>query len=315
MIRIGIAYHPDYTKHETGGHPENKQRVARTIEYLKQSRINKDLLYITPNLASIEEIMLVHPKSYIESIEKACKTDRRYLDADTLISPDSFDVALLAVGGVISCVNSVMEGKVKTGFALVRPPGHHACKEKAMGFCIFNNISIGVRYAKKLYDLHRILIIDFDVHHGNGTQEIFYDDPEVLYFSLHQYPFYPGTGDKGQVGTGNGKGYTVNVPLLAGGGDLEYKEGFEQYLIPRAIKFNPELIFVSAGFDAYKGDPLGGMNLSIDGYRMIGRLICELASQTCEGKVISSLEGGYNLETLPILIEAYLDNFTSQNYG
>lgn len=310
-MKIGIAYHEDYTRHETGGHPENKQRVIRVIEYLKESKINKDLLYITPNPASIDEIMLVHPKSYIEAIEEACKGGRMYLDADTIISPDSFDVSLLAVGGVISCVTHVMEDKVKSGFALVRPPGHHACKERAMGFCIFNNISIGVRYAKRSYGLQRILIIDFDVHHGNGTQEIFYDDPEVLYFSIHRYPFYPGTGDKDEIGAGKGEGYTINVPLWGGKGDLEYKECLEQYLIPRALEFNPELIFISSGFDAYKGDPLGGMNLSIDGYRMIGRLIQKLALETCKGKVISALEGGYNLEALPILIEAYLDSFTS----
>jgi acetoin utilization deacetylase AcuC-like enzyme len=214
---------------------------------------------------------------------------------------------LLAAGGVISAIDAVMKGeKVKRAFALIRPPGHHAEPDRGMGFCIFNNVAIGAKYAQNKYEIKKILIIDFDVHHGNGTQLVFYDDPTVLYCSIHQYPFYPGTGTQLEKGEGKGEGFTINIPLPAKSGDSEYIQAFKSYIYPQAVEFNPQLVLVSAGFDGYKDDPVGGMNLTNEGYKHLSKMICDIANQTCDGKIVSCLEGGYNVDALPILVEEYL---------
>jgi acetoin utilization deacetylase AcuC-like enzyme len=311
MGKIAFVYHSDYLKHCTRHHPENKYRLIYTLRHLQHSSLAQNLTYITPLPASKEQIQLVHPLSYINLIEKACQGNQLFLDADTAICPDSFRVACLAIGGVIAGVEAVMKGSFSTSFVLLRPPGHHAEREKAMGFCLFNNIAIGARYLQQRYHFKKILIIDFDVHHGNGTQSIFYADPNVFFSSLHQFPFYPGTGNKGERGTGKGKGATLNLPLPAGGGDEEYKKAFQEKLLPQVEKFRPEFILVSAGFDAYQEDPLGGMKLSPIGFKKIGRLIREIAEKYCGGKVVSVLEGGYNLLKLPLLIENYLQGMLS----
>ncbi|MFH1562550.1 MAG: histone deacetylase [Nitrospirota bacterium] len=303
---IGLVYHPTYLLHETRGHAENKLRLLSILKYLEQSKIKNNLFYIPPRYATVEEIGLIHPLTYIKMIERACQTNKRSIDPDTQICPKSYEVALLAAGGVISAIDAVMEGKVKQAFALVRPPGHHAEPNKGMGFCIFNNIAIGTKYAQNKYGLEKILIIDFDVHHGNGTQLVFYDDPSVLYCSIHQYPFYPGTGTQLEKGEGKGERLTINVPLPAKTGDIEYIAAFKNYILPPALEFNPELVLVSAGFDGHKDDPIGGMKLTNEGYKNIAKMICEIANQSCEGKVVSCLEGGYNIEVLPVLVEEYL---------
>lgn len=305
--RVGLVYHPTYLLHETRTHPENSMRLVRILKQLEESPIRNNLFYIPPRLAAIEEISLVHPLTYIKMIERACQTNKRSIDPDTQICPKSYEVALLAAGGVLSAVDAVMEGKkVNRAFALIRPPGHHAEPDRGMGFCIFNNIAIGAKYAQNKYGLKKILIIDFDVHHGNGTQLVFYDDPTVLYCSIHQYPFYPGTGTQLEKGEGKGEGFTINIPLPVKSGDSEYIQAFKNYIQLQALQFNPQLILVSAGFDAYKDDPIGGMKLTNEGYKNITRMICDIANQTCEGKIVSCLEGGYNLDVLPVLVEEYL---------
>ncbi|MEW6609736.1 MAG: histone deacetylase [bacterium] len=304
---IGLVYHPAYLFHETRGHPENKLRLIKILKYLEESPIRDKLFYIPPRYATVEEVSFIHPLTYIKMIERACQTNKKSIDPDTQICFKSYEVALLAVGGVISAIDAVMEEKkVKNAFALIRPPGHHAEPNKGMGFCIFNNIAIGAKYARKKYGLKKILIIDFDVHHGNGTQLVFYDDPGVLYCSIHQYPFYPGTGTQLEKGEGKGEGFTINIPLPAKSGDLEYIQAFKNYIQPQSLEFNPELVLVSAGFDAHKDDPIGGMKLTTEGYKNLAKMICEIAEQCCEGKIVSCLEGGYNLEILPVLVEEYL---------
>ncbi len=313
-LRIGLVYHPTYLLHETRVHPENKMRLVRILKYLEDSKIRNNLYYIPPRLATIEEVSTIHPVTYIKMIERACQTNKRSIDPDTQICPKSYDVALLAAGGVLSAIDAVMEEKkVKKVFALVRPPGHHAESNKGMGFCIFNNIAIGAKYAKNKYGIKKILIIDFDVHHGNGTQVVFYNDPTVLYCSIHQYPFYPGTGTQLEKGQGKGEGFTINIPLPAKSGDLEWIQAFKNYIQPQALEFNPELVLVSAGFDAHKDDPVGGMKLTNEGYKNLAKMICDIANQTCNGKIISCLEGGYNLDVLPILVEEYLWEMLNNN--
>lgn len=304
--KVGLVYHPAYLLHETRGHPENKFRLLSIVKYLEKSSIRDNLFYISPRYATVEEIGLIHPLTYIKMIEQACLTNKRFIDPDTQICPKSYEVALLAAGGVISAIDAVMEEQVKKAFALIRPPGHHAEPNKGMGFCIFNNIAIGTKYAQSKYGIERILIIDFDVHHGNGTQLVFYDDPGVLYCSIHQYPFYPGTGTQLEKGEGKGKGFTINVPLPAKSGNSEYIAAFKDYILPLALEFQPQLILVSAGFDAHENDPIGGMKLTNEGYKNLAKMICEIANQSCEGKVVSCLEGGYNVEVLPVVVEDYL---------
>jgi len=306
-IRVGLVYHPIYLLHETRVHPENKLRLVNVLKYLEESSIRNNLYYIPPRPATIEEVALIHPITYIKMIERACQTNKKSIDPDTQICAKSYEVALMAAGGVISAIDAVIEGgKVKRAFALIRPPGHHAEPDKGMGFCIFNNIAIGAKYAQGKYGIRKILIIDFDVHHGNGTQLVFYNDPTVLYCSIHQYPFYPGTGTQLEKGAGEGEGFTLNIPLPAKSGDLEYMHAFKSYILPKALEFNPQLVLVSAGFDGHKDDPIGGMELTNNGYKNIAKMICEITNQTCDGKIVSCLEGGYNLDVLPVLIEEYL---------
>lgn len=308
--KVGLVYHPEYLKHDTGYHPENKDRLINIIDYLKTSDINQRLIYLEPVTAPVEVVNLVHPGHYIEMIRRACENNKRSIDPDTIICPVSYKVALLAVGGMLRAIDAVMNNEVERSFALVRPPGHHAEPNRGMGFCLFNNIAIGTKYAQSKYQVKRILIVDFDVHHGNGTQMVFYDDPSVLFFSIHQYPFYPGTGSQNEKGIGAGEDLTINVPLSAKSGDKEYEEAFKRYLLEPAMKFKPELIMVSAGFDAHEDDPVGGMRLTKDGYRRITRVICDLARDNCQSKIVSTLEGGYNLKVLPSLIETYLDELS-----
>ncbi|MEW6096280.1 MAG: histone deacetylase [bacterium] len=305
--RVGLVYHPAYLLHETRVHPENKMRLVRILKYLEESTIKNNLFYIPPRHATVEEVASVHLLTYIKMIERACQTNKKSIDPDTQICSKSYEVALLAAGGVISAIDAVVAGKkVKRAFALIRPPGHHAEPDKGMGFCIFNNIAIGAKYAQNKYGIKKILIIDFDVHHGNGTQLVFYNDPTVLYSSIHQYPFYPGTGTQLEKGQGEGEGFTINIPLPAKSGDSEYTQAFKSYIVPPALDFNPQLVLISAGFDAHKDDPIGGMRLTNEGYKNIAKLICDIANQTCDGKVVSCLEGGYNLDVLPVVIEEYL---------
>ncbi len=302
LHRTGIIYHPDYLKHETGSHPERKERLLSIISHLKETGIMGQLALIEPRYAELNEIQYIHTPVYIEKVKRYSRMELK-LDPDTILCKESFNVALLAAGGAITAVDAVLN-KVDYSFALVRPPGHHALPDKGMGFCIFNNVAIAARYAQKK-EKKRVLIVDWDVHHGNGTQEAFYNDPTVLYFSTHQYPYYPGTGWIDEVGTGKGTGYNINVPLPAGTDDSGFITAFEEILIPAALEFRPDIILVSAGQDAFANDGLAGMRMSANGFAMLASIVKSLASKN-DGKIAAVLEGGYDLEALAHSVAAII---------
>jgi acetoin utilization deacetylase AcuC-like enzyme len=306
-MKAGLLYDPIYLKHDTGEHVENAGRLEAIIAYLEETGLSKQLAPLKPRAASAEELALVHTKQHISHLQGMAKKGGGWLDADTVMSADSYQVALYAAGGTISATEAVMAGEVNSAFALVRPPGHHATPRRAMGFCLFNNIAIAAAHALAKYKLERTLIIDFDAHHGNGTQEIFYDRPEVMYISTHEYPFYPGTGGVEETGRGLAKGTKVNIPLPAGCGDKEYLEVFEQIITPVARRFKPQLILVSAGYDAHWADGIALMQLSVSGFREMARIIRDLASELCEGRLVFVLEGGYHLGALAASTKATFD--------
>ncbi len=306
-MKVGFIYDPIYLKHDTGQHVENATRLEAIISHLEQTRLKQQLTPIRPRAASIEEVSLVHHKQYISHVQDIAQKGGGWLDADTVMSSSSYEAAIYAAGGAIRATEAVMNGEVDSAFALVRPPGHHATSQRAMGFCLFNNIAIATKYALARYQLERILIIDFDVHHGNATQETFYDNPQVLYISTHQYPFYPGTGSIGETGSGGGKETTVNIPLMAGCGDAEYLQVFEQIIVPAARRFDPSLILVSAGYDAHWADGIALMQMSTTGFVQIVGAIRGLADELCSGRLVFTLEGGYNLTALATSIKATFD--------
>jgi len=290
-----LIYDDIYLRHETGSHPENPRRLISGLRALERLGLMRIIELREPRKAEIREISYIHSKDYIEEVRRLCNSGGGYLDLDTLISPLSFEVALYAAGGLLKCVEEIMEGRAEKGMALVRPPGHHALRDAGMGFCIFNNIAIAARYLQHQYGLRRILIVDWDVHHGNGTQRAFYYDPEVLFFSIHQSPFYPGTGRAEEVGAREGEGFTVNIPLPAGCTNSDYLLAFEKVLVPIASEFSPEIVLVSSGFDAHFLDPIGGMNLTSSGFERFG----EILKETCpRSKIALTLEGGYNPDAL-----------------
>jgi acetoin utilization deacetylase AcuC-like enzyme len=306
-MTVGIVYDPIYLKHDTGAHVENYGRLVSTMEVLEESRLLDKLTNLSPRASTFEEIALVHSSHHIARVESYSSRGGGWLDGDTVASPDSYTVALYAAGGVLRALDAVMNEEVNHAFALVRPPGHHATRDQAMGFCLFNNIAIAAKYAMANYNLERVLIADFDVHHGNGTEEIFYGDPNVLYFSTHQYPHYPGTGRISDDGSGKGKGTTVNVPLPAFCGDDEYHRVYREILVPVAERFKPQLILVSAGYDLHWADQLSAMQLTIHGFAGITDIIKGLADELCQGRLLFSLEGGYNLKALAFSIRACLE--------
>ncbi len=308
MTHVGLVTHPDYLTHQTGvSHPETPERLQAVTDHLKRSGLIDDLILIEPRRADVKWIETIHAPAYIKRVEEYCKSGRAIIDSmDTGISPHSYEVSLLAAGGAMSAADAIMEGRITHAFAAVRPPGHHALKEVAMGFCLFNNVAIAARYLQGRHGLKRILIVDWDVHHGNGTQDAFYDDPTVFFFSIHQFPFYPGTGSKGETGLGAGAGCTLNAPMPAGGGDDDYLKVFEEVLAPRVAQFKPEFILVSAGFDAHRDDPLAGMNLTEQGYARLTDLVRAWAGDLCGGRILSLLEGGYDLKALALSVESHI---------
>jgi acetoin utilization deacetylase AcuC-like enzyme len=306
-LPTGLVFHTDYLKHDSGkGHPENKERLSHLLAHLDKKGILSKLQGIHPYSAPLQWLEAVHDPSYIKKVENLCRNGGGMLDPDTHVGPESYYIALLAAGGVMAGVDAVMGGKIKNGFCAVRPPGHHAERNKAMGFCIFNNVAVAARYVQKNFGLKKVLIVDWDVHHGNGTQNIFLEDPSVFYFSTHQFPYYPGTGSENEIGEGEGEGATFNMPMFAGSGDLEYIEAFEHIFYPLAEKFSPDFVFISAGFDAHQDDPLAAINLTEAGYKKMTEVIVKLASACCGGRLLSVLEGGYNLKSLSNSVEKHI---------
>jgi len=306
-MKAGLVYDPIYLEHDTGAHVENSQRLISIMSHLEETGMKEKLISFSPRLASIEEVEMVHAPEYVFRIKGMAENGGGWLDPDTVMCPRSYEVALYAVGGLLSAVEEVMAGEVDSAFALVRPPGHHATCNRAMGFCIFNNVAIAAKFALANFNIERILIVDFDVHHGNGTQEAFYGDPKVLYFSTHQYPFYPGTGWLDETGTGEGEGYTVNFPMAAGWGDEQYLRAFNEVLVPVAKKFQPQLILVSAGFDPHWADDIAMMQMSVTGFAQIAKILKQLAIELCHGHLILTLEGGYNLQVAASGTKAIFD--------
>ncbi|HEX75109.1 MAG TPA: histone deacetylase [Dehalococcoidia bacterium] len=311
-MRVGLIYDPVYLEHDTGTHVENAQRLVTTMSLLEESQLKDKLPLLPPRPATVDELSTVHAREYISRIQNQTERGGGWLDADTVTSPGSYKAAIYAAGGVLTAVEAVMNKQVDSAFALVRPPGHHATCWQAMGFCLFNNIAIATKYALANFNIKQVLIVDFDVHHGNSTQDTFYTDPHVLYFSTHQYPFYPGTGSVDETGAKNGEGLTVNVPLIAGWGDEEYQAVFEDILAPVAERFQPQLILVSAGYDAHWADSIALMQVSVPGFARMVEIIKTLADRLCQGHLVFTLEGGYHLQALPASIRATLDTLLGE---
>lgn len=307
-LRTGFVYGDVYLRHETGpSHPERPDRLTAILQRLKTAGLLEQLERISPRKADLQWVKAVHGAEYLERLQRAHASETGWIDSpDTPVSAKSYDVALAAVGGVLAAIDAVVEGRIAGAFCAVRPPGHHALPSRAMGFCLLNNVAIAARYLQAKHRISRILIIDWDVHHGNGTQAVFYDDPTVFYFSVHQSPFYPGTGDEEERGEGEGLGYTLNIPLPAGSDDQDYQDVFQQILEPAARRFDPDFVLVSAGFDAHEDDPLGGMQLTAAQYGEMTRTVKRIAEESCQGRIVSVLEGGYSLEGLPESVEAHI---------
>jgi acetoin utilization deacetylase AcuC-like enzyme len=308
MGTTGLVYHPAYLDHDMGaGHPESPNRLRAIIQQLERSGTAGRVKKIEPRKAEDEWITQIHSPSYVDALNKHQPTSGRVsLDPDTSMSPGSLTAAYLAAGGALAAVDAIMRGDVEHAFCAVRPPGHHAEAAHAMGFCLFNNVAIAARYVQKQYGISRVLIVDWDVHHGNGTQHSFEQDPSILFFSTHQFPHYPGTGRATERGTGAGEGFTINVPMNAGDGDEEYHAMFLNVLLPAADAFKPEFVIVSAGFDAHRDDPLASMGLTEAGYSDLTGLVAGIANRHAKGRLLSALEGGYNLPALSASVDAHL---------
>jgi len=308
-MKTAILHHPIYEKHDTGpGHPETPERYRVVIDALQRDEaLWNDVVKITPEKAPQGLIQAAHTKDHFKRVEGAFTNGLDRLDADTVISMKSFDASLFAAGGAISAVDAVMNGKARNAFVAVRPPGHHATAEHAMGFCIFNNVAVAARYAQNKYkEIERVAIIDWDVHHGNGTQGIFYSDPSVFFFSMHQYPWYPGTGSNGETGQGRGLGSTMNIPMRAYTLAGVQTSAFDAAIESIASKMKPDIIFISAGFDAHLTDPLGQLQLEDNEFAAMTRTVMQWADDVCDGRIVSCLEGGYNLDTLGQTVKAHV---------
>lgn len=311
----GFVYHEDYLRHDTGYHPENAARLISIMQGMEARNLTKKTERVLPVRASREQLEYVHTAAYVQQVEALSKSGGGMLDPDTPVCNVSYEIALLAAGGLIKAVDAVMDesNPLKHVFALVRPPGHHANATRGRGFCIFNNVAIAAEYLKREYGAKRILIADWDVHHGNGTQEIFFEDPSVLYFSTHQYPHYPGTGWVDEVGKGDGAGFTVNVPLPIGTDDAGYVYALTGILVPIAREFRPEFVLVSSGFDAHITDPLASMSVTSRGFGLFTDVIMAIAEELCNGRIVLTLEGGYNLDAIAESVLAVFNSLIAGN--
>jgi acetoin utilization deacetylase AcuC-like enzyme len=297
-MSTGYVYDEVFLRHNLPGHPENRTRLEQTMALLEEAGMLARLTQIPARPATREELTRVHRLDYIDQVRSMSERGGGHLDPDTYTNADSYQAALMAAGGLVEATLAVIDGRVDNAFALVRPPGHHAMPGRGMGFCLFGNVAIAAQAARKDRNLDRVLIVDFDVHHGNGTQAMVEDDPDVCFISTHQYPYYPGTGAAQETGRGPGVGTVINMPLSPGAGDQVFQQLYQQLLVPIAHRFAPDLILVSAGFDAHWDDPLAGLGLSLGGYAWIARNLLLLAGELCDGRIIFTLEGGYHLDVL-----------------
>ncbi|HXI93794.1 MAG TPA: histone deacetylase [Blastocatellia bacterium] len=305
-MTTALVYDPAYLKHETGHHPENPERLKVIISALQQDEsLWTRLQHLAPRQVTDDDIMRCHSHRLIDQIRSLCERGVPFVDLDTAICAQSFEIARLAAGAATVAVDEVFNDATNA-IALVRPPGHHASSNRAMGFCLFNNVAIAARYAQVHYGADRVLIIDWDVHHGNGTQEIFYHDPSVFYFSTHQYPYYPGTGSANERGLDKGEGTTLNIPLSEGTSAIAHREAFADALKVIEKAFPPDLIIISAGFDSRRGDPLGGLMLEDSDFEEMTRQVMDMADRNGGGRVVSVLEGGYNLDTLGEAVRTHI---------
>lgn len=309
MPRVGLIAHPDFSRHDTGyGHPERPARLLAIQSRLVETGLRDRLFDISPRILEVDWLEKVHTSRHISEVKRHCKQNMRLMDAgDTFICPASFEVGRLAAGAACEAVEAVMADRADAVFCATRPPGHHAERDSAMGFCLFNNAAVAARYVQVAHRLERILIVDWDVHHGNGTQHIFEEDPTVFYFSAHQYPHYPWfSGSSGERGIGAGKGANLNAPLPAGAGDDQFLRAFDELLVPEMERFQPEFVIVSAGFDAHVDDPLSGTRVTEDGFAELTRRARQIARMYAKGRLISVLEGGYDLDGLALCVECHL---------
>ncbi len=289
-----------FAQHNQPGHPEHAGRLFAIQHQMAQQAGLMGALKICPaREADDEDLLAVHMSGYLARLDDTTRRSQvTMFGPDTYVTPQSFAIARLAAGGVLQVLKEVLNGGADNALAAIRPPGHHATESNAMGFCLLNNIAVAARYAQRVHGVGRVAIIDYDVHHGNGTQDIFYSDPTVLYVSTHQWPLYPGTGAVNEMGEGEGEGYTINIPLRPGTGDAGYARVFQEVIFPALQRYRPELILVSAGFDAHWQDPLAQMQLSLRGYDQIARGLIRFAAEQCKGRIVFVLEGGYNLDVL-----------------
>jgi len=312
MAKPLVVIDQGYLKHLPGeSHPERPERIQALLNLA--GALDKQMFELaSPRAATRADVEYTHGADHVRLVESTSKHNRYALDGDTITCRDSFGVALLAVGGFLTLLDAIASKQSSNGFALVRPPGHHALRDHAMGFCLFNTMAIGAEYLKRVHGAKKILIMDWDVHHGNGTQAAFYDDPTVFFISTHQFPFYPGSGAVNETGVGAGEGLTLNVPLPAGCTDVEYLQVFQDIVVPAAEKFQPEWILVSAGFDPHRRDPLAGMNVTEEGFGAMARLLLALANRFADGRIAFLLEGGYDLAGLRDSVAAVLAAMQAQ---
>ncbi len=306
-MSTGLVYSHRYLEHGTGNHPENPGRLQAVVSHLQVTGLLDVLKLIDPIEVDEEALFKVHDPEVVDRVRSICASGGGYLDFDTVASEVSFSIAKLSAGGVVSAIRAVMDREIDNAMALVRPPGHHATRSRSMGFCLFNNIAVGARYLIDEYGMERILIVDWDLHHGNGTQDIFYDSPQVFYLSIHQGNHYPGTGHRNETGAGAGEGYTLNRPLPAGTSEEDTLDTFKGALEETVDVFDPQFVLISAGFDAHVDDPLGELRLTEFGFSELTKRVKRVALDHCDGRLVSTLEGGYHPDALAMSIQVHLE--------